>query len=145
MQQPPPPAQAEDAARAGRLAPLDVLRLYPPHDATLMGALESRIRVDPERAFLLYRSRCWSRREFRDAVLRLSRALAARGIRAGDRIGVMARNHEGHVLLLFAAARLGAILAPINPELGVAEATHMLSKAEPRVVAVSPECLETAR
>src|SRR5262245_55476807 len=98
-------SQKQDAKAVGarKRTPLDVLRPYPEHDGTLMGALESRMRVDAERPFLLFRGRHWKRREFHAAVIALARSLRQRGIRAGDRIGVLARNHEGHVLLLFAA------------------------------------------
>src|SRR5688572_26968451 len=145
MQGPRSSTRADAGAVAGKLCPLDVLRLYPPHDGTLMGALESRIQDDPERPFLLYRGRTWSRRAFHDAALDLARALSARGIGSGDRVGIVARNHEAHVLLLFALARIGAILVPTNPEFGVAETRYLLGKAEVSAVAVSPECLTTVR
>ncbi|MCC6533048.1 MAG: AMP-binding protein [Burkholderiales bacterium] len=127
------------------LSPLQVLRLYAPHDGSLMGALESRIRHDPQRPFLRFRDRTWSRGEFHAAAENLARSLFARGIRSGDRIGVVSRNHEGHVLLLFAAARIGAILVPTNPEFGVNEVKYVFSKAEVSAVAAAPECLDTAR
>lgn len=129
----------------GRRAPLEVLRLFPAHDGTLMGAFESRMAADPDSPFLLFRGRAWTRREFHKAVLVLARSLVERGIRAGDRIGVMARNHEGHVLLLFAAARIGAIMVPTNPEFGAAEVTFVFGKAEVSMVACAPEHLAVAR
>ncbi len=145
MQAPQSSTRADAGAVAGKLSPLDVLRLYPSHDGTLMGALESRIQDDPERPFLLYRGRTWSRGAFHDAVLDLARALSARGIGRGDRVGIVARNHEAHVLLLFALARIGAILVPTNPEFSVTETRYLLGKAEVSAIAVSPECLATAR
>lgn len=60
----------------------------------------------------------------------LARALAARGVKTGDRVALIARNGPGHVLLLFALARLGAILVPLNPELGVAELRYALGHAQ---------------
>ena len=138
-------SHGEDHASARRLTPLEVLRLYPSHDASLMGALESRIQADPERPFLLYRGRTWTRREFRNAVLTLSRALVAHGVRSGDRIGIVARNHEAHVLLLFALARIGAILVPTNPEFGVDEIRYVFGKAEVSAIVASPERLTTAQ
>jgi crotonobetaine/carnitine-CoA ligase len=125
--------------------PLAVLELYRAHDGTLMDALESRIASDPGHPFLRFRDRTWSREQFRDEAGALARARVARGIRPGDRIGVIARNHAGHVLLLFAAARIGAVMVPTNPEFGVEEVKYVFGKVEPRVVAASPECLSTAR
>lgn len=129
----------------GKRTPFDVLRLYPPHDETLMGALDSRVSVDADQPFLYFRARTYTRGEFRDAVLRMARSLVARGIRPGDRIGVMSRNHEGHLLLLFAAARIGAIMVPTNPEFGIDEVRYVFGKAEVSAIACSPECLATAR
>ena len=37
---------------------------------------------------------------------------------------------SGHVLTLFAAARLGAIMVPVNPDFGVEEARYVLTNAE---------------
>jgi crotonobetaine/carnitine-CoA ligase len=145
MQQAERPPPAQSGALAAKRTPLEVLRLYPPHDGTLLGALESRIQADPERPFLLYRGRTWSRRAFHDAMLELARALTARGIKRGDRVAIVARNHEAHVLLLFALARIGAIMVPTNPEFGVTETRYLLSKAEVSAVAASPECLPSVR
>jgi crotonobetaine/carnitine-CoA ligase len=140
-----PSAEDVKPVGAGKRSPLDVLRLYPEHDGTLTGALESRMHVDAGRPFLLFRGRHWSRGELHAAAIALAGSLWRRGIRAGDRIGVISRNHEGHVLLLFAAARIGAIMVPTNPEFGAGEVRYVFGKAQVSAVACSPECLSVAR
>ena len=125
--------------------PLEVLKLYAGHDYTLLGAFASRMQRDPRRPFMIYDAHSWSWQEFHDAMLRAARALAARGIRHGDRVAVMARNHPGHPLLLFALARLGAIMVPVNPEFGVTEARYVLHHAGVAAVACSRETLAVAR
>jgi len=105
--------------------PLEVLRLYPEHDYTLVGAFESRMRADPRRAFLVHQERTWSWGEFHAAALRVAQMLAARGVTKGDRVGIIARNSDAHVLTLFACARIGAIMVPSNPEFGVQEAGYV--------------------
>jgi len=127
------------------LKPLEVLRLYRQHDYTLRGAFESRAQRDPERPFIRFEGRTWSWREFGEAVERTARMLAGRGIGKGDRVAVMARNSDGHVLLLFALARLGAIMVPVNPEFGVEEARYVLHHAEVSGVAAAAETLDIAR
>ena len=52
------------------LAPLDVLRLYPPHAGTLRTLLASRAAAAPERAFLWFQGRSFSSDEL--AVLSLA-------------------------------------------------------------------------
>jgi crotonobetaine/carnitine-CoA ligase len=125
--------------------PLEVLRLYPEHDYTLHGAFESRMQAGPERAFLVHEGRTWSWGEFRSAALRIAQALAARGVRKGDRVGIIARNSDAHVLLLFACARLAAIMVPSNPEFGVQEAGYVLRHAGVAGVVCSAETFATVR
>lgn len=125
--------------------PLEVLRLYPEHDYTLNGVLKSRAGRDPARPFIVFRDRNWSWGEFSTAVEAAARVLASRGIRKGDRMAVMARNCDGHVLMLCALARLGAIMVPVNPEFGVEEAKYVLHHAEVSAVAVTQDTLEVAR
>lgn len=125
--------------------PLEILRLYPAHDYTLRGALESRAQRDPLRPFMLFGDKTWSWHEFAAHADGAARLLAARGTRKGDRVGVMARNSDGHVLLLFALARIGAIMVPVNPEFGVQEARYVLHHAEVSGVVASGDTLEAAR
>lgn len=125
--------------------PLEVLRLYPEHDYTLNGVLASRAGRDPSRPFIFFRERTWSWGEFMQAVDATARVLAARGVRKGDRMAVMARNCDGHVLLLFALSRLGAIMVPVNPEFGVEEAKYVLHHAEISAVAATQDTLAVAR
>ncbi|MGA0033481.1 MAG: class I adenylate-forming enzyme family protein [Burkholderiales bacterium] len=125
--------------------PLEVLRLHPEHDYTLNGALASRTQRDPQRPFMIYRDRSWSWQAFSQQVDAVARVLAARGINKGDRFGVMARNCDGHVVLLFALSRLGAIMVPVNPEFGVEEAKYVLHHAEVSAVAVTTDTLDVAQ
>jgi crotonobetaine/carnitine-CoA ligase len=128
----------ERRSRAAR-EPLEVLRLYREHDYTLAGAFRSRLARDPDRPFLLCQGRTWSWGEFAGGVEATARWLVARGVGKGDRIAIVARNGEGHLRLLFAAARIGAILVPVNPDLGADDARYVLHHADVRGVAVSRE------
>ena len=124
--------------------PLDVLRLYREHDYTLHGALQSRMARDPQRPFLLFNgTRSWQ--EFADAADQTARVLAARGIAKGDRVAVMAQNSDGHALMLFALARLGAIMVPVNPGFGVEEARYVMHHAEVSGVVAASDTLDVAR
>ncbi len=125
--------------------PIEVLRLYPEHDYTLNDVLASRASRDPSRPFIFFRERSWSWGEFSQQVDATARVLAARGIRKGDRMAVMARNCDGHVLLLLALSRLGAIMVPVNPEFGVEEAKYVLHHAEVSAVAATRDTLAVAR
>ena len=125
--------------------PLEVLKLYPSHDYTLAGAFASRLQAGPQREFLVHQNRRWSWQSFSDASLKLARALTARGIKKGDRVGIVARNSDAHVLLLFACARLGAIMVPSNPEFGVQEIGYVLKHAGVSAVICGAENLSIVR
>jgi crotonobetaine/carnitine-CoA ligase len=125
--------------------PLEVLRLYAEHDYTLNGLLASRAARDPLRAFMRFSDRSWSWGEFALNAEAAARVLASRGIGKGDRVGVMARNCDGHVVMLFALARLGAIMVPVNPEFGVEEAKYVLHHAEVSAIAATTDTLEVAQ
>lgn len=127
------------------MPPLAVLRAYPAHDYTLAGAFASRLASRVDKPFYVYdgRSRTWG--EFQGDVAKVAALLAQRGVKAGDRVGIIARNHPAHVLLLFALARLGATMVPINPEFGVTEAGYVLQHAELSGVASDAACLATTR
>jgi len=125
--------------------PLEVLRLHAEHDYTLNGAFASRAARDPDREFIWFNGRSWSWRAFGDRVERTARLLVSRGVKKGDRVAVMARNSDGHVLMLFSLARIGAIMVPVNPEFGVQEAKYVFHHAEVCAVLAASDMLDVAR
>ena len=60
---------------------------------------------------------------------RAARALLARGVGKGDRVGIWAPNRYEWVVTQFATARVGAILVTVNPAYKAAELAHALGKA----------------
>jgi crotonobetaine/carnitine-CoA ligase len=126
-------------------SPLEVIRSYPPHDYSLNGVFMSRLERDSRRAFIVFEGRTWSWQEFNELILSAAGLLATRGITRGDRVAVMARNHPGHVLMLMALARLGAIMVPVNPEFGVTETRYVLEHAQVAAIVCSTETLAVVR
>lgn len=68
----------------------------------------------------------WTYSELDDQATQLARGLLAKGIKHGDRIGVMAGNCEQYAAVIFAAARVGAILVVINNTYTHAELMYAL-------------------
>jgi crotonobetaine/carnitine-CoA ligase len=120
------------------VTPLETLARYPAHDGTVAGLLASRAVVDPARPFLLFGATTWSWAGFMAAVERAAAGLAARGIGAGDRVALLAPSCDAALVLFCAAARLGAVFVPINPDATVDEARYVLGHAEPAAVAATP-------
>ena len=125
--------------------PLEVLNLYSPHDYTLAGAFASRLEAGSQRTFLIHYHRQWSWQAFDAAAEKLACALTARGIKKGDRVSIVARNSDAHALLLFACARVGAIMVPGNPEFGVQEIGYVLKHAGVSAVVCGADDIAVAR
>jgi len=68
-------------------------------------------------------------REFWEQVGRAARALLARGIRKGDRVGIWAPNRFEWVVIQYATARIGAILVNVNPAYKTTELEYVLTQA----------------
>ena len=127
------------------LSPLEVLRLYPAHDGSFASALASRVLVAPEREALVYQGRRWTYREVQLEVDRCCALLHGLGLRAGDKLGVMSANHPSTLFTLLALARLGAVMAPVNPDYGVQEARYVFDHAQVCGVLCSPQALPTVQ
>ncbi len=54
------------------------------------------------------------------------------GVGRGDRVAILAANHPDYLVLLYACARLGAMLVPLNWRLAVPEQLFILTDARSR-------------
>ncbi|WP_049730592.1 class I adenylate-forming enzyme family protein [Rhizobium ecuadorense] len=127
------------------LEPRAVLELYPPHDNTLKGLFDSRASIGPLRPLLNFVDKRYSWQSFQGEVDRVAAMLHARAVGKGDRVAIVATNSDAHVILLFALARLGAAMVPLNPSFGVAELAYIIGHAEVRGAVVSQAVLATVQ
>ncbi len=81
----------------------------------------------------------WTFGQYAEEVDRLASGVALLGVQKGDRIGVIAFNCHQFFLLYGMAARLGAILVPINWRLKPEEIQVILEDCTPKVIVCSPE------
>lgn len=72
---------------------------------------------------------------------RIAHALSELGLGHGDRVALMLPNRREFVELWFAAAKLGAIEVPINPELSGGLLEHPLRDSAATVLACHVDCL----
>ena len=80
----------------------------------------------------------WTYDFLRQESIMLARSMAARGIRPGDRVGIMAGNCEQYVAVLFACMRIGAILVIVNNTYTSSEARYALDFTECRLFFTTP-------
>lgn len=69
-----------------------------------------------------------------DKVGRLAAALAARGLKRGDRLALIMPPSAAHVALVLAVARLGAIAVPLNDRQAAPELLSQLKDSRPTLV-----------
>ncbi len=89
---------------------------------------------DPDRAALVFGAETIRYADLAQTVAARAGELAAAGVRRGDRVAWFGLNHPEVFVLLFACARIGAILAPLNWRLAEAEIAAIVANAEPRLV-----------
>ncbi|MGO3126345.1 MAG: AMP-binding protein, partial [Advenella sp.] len=123
-------------------SPIDVLRSFPPHGGTLHEAFSSRCQNRQDDTFIIQSEVSLTWRQFRERYDRLARVLKGRGIGPGDRVAVVGRNDISHLLALFALARLGATMVPVNPDYSIRELTYALNHADVKAIIAQAELLK---
>jgi fatty-acyl-CoA synthase len=100
----------------------------------LADVFDAAVARNPERPFLVAGERRATYAQVSREVGAFAAALADLGVEAGDRIAVNLPNWLEWVATALAAARLGAVVVPINPGLGHHEFRYQLRHAEASVV-----------
>jgi len=91
----------------------------------------------PDKAALRFEGETLSYAELSERITCAARALRSRlGVGRGDRVAILALNHPDYLVLLYACARLGAMLLPLNWRLAVPEQVFILSDASAKVLVV---------
>lgn len=78
--------------------------------------------------------RRWTYRELDCEITTVARAMLARGIDRGDRIGIWAPNCAEWVIVQLASAKIGAVLVTINPAYRTHELAYVLNHAGVRTL-----------
>lgn len=88
----------------------------------------------PDHTFLIFKDRRFTYGQVEARALALAAALAELGVEKGDRIALDLPNWPEFVISMFAAAKLGAVIVPLNPRYTVPELQYMLRHSEATVV-----------
>jgi len=105
---------------------------------SIAASLANRATVDPEGTFLLHHDRFITFGQVETRSDALAASFATLGIEAGDRVALILPPCPEFVVALFAAAKLGAAVVPLNPHLTKPELQYMLRHSE-AVLAVTVE------
>jgi fatty-acyl-CoA synthase len=91
----------------------------------------------PDKAALRFAERTLTYADLAQRIAVAARALKSElGIQRGDRVAILTLNHPDYLVLLYACARLGAMLVPLNWRLAVPEQLFILSDAAVKALIV---------
>ena len=91
---------------------------------------------EPSRDAVIFRDTIWSYAEVYDRACRLASALAALGVRKGDRVAFWAANRPEFVEVLFGVPILGAIASPLDHWWTWKDAYAAIEQIRPKVLIV---------
>ena len=94
----------------------------------------------PDKPALRFEGRALTYGNLSERIALAARALKSRlGVGRGDRVAILSLNHPDYLVLLYACARLGAMLLPLNWRLAAAEQVFILSDASAKVLVVEQD------
>src|ERR1700687_6242527 len=101
----------------------------------LSGLIERNAAFTPDKAATIFEGNILSYAAFSARIEQAARALtAAYDVSRGDRVAILSLNRPDYLVLLYACARLGAMLVPLHWRLAVAEKLFILSDAAAKVL-----------
>jgi long-chain acyl-CoA synthetase len=114
------------------------------YDFTIYHLIKRNAKLYSDRTALISGDVKITNQQFLDMVDRLAAGLQQAGIEKGDRIGVLAQNCLEFVYLYGAAAKIGAIMLPVNWRLQPEEVAHVVSDATPKLLFAGAEFQDLA-
>jgi fatty-acyl-CoA synthase len=103
----------------------------------LSDLIERNAAFSPGKTALRFAGAALSYADFAARIAAAARALKSQlGVGRGDRVAVLAANHPDYLALLYACARLGALLLPLNWRLAVPEQVFILTDASVKALVV---------
>ena len=103
----------------------------------LSDLIERNAAFAPDKAALVFEGDVLTYAAFHARIVQTARALRNEfGVGKGDRVAILSLNRPDYLVLLYACARLGAMLVPLNWRLAVAEQLFILSDSGAKVLAL---------
>jgi fatty-acyl-CoA synthase len=113
-------------------------------DSGIGSWVDGRARLAPDRMALVHGEWRCTYGELANRVRRVAHGLRGLGVEQGDRVGWLGANHPAFLEVLFATAKLGAVMTPVNHRLDPAVIEQVLTGYSPAVVVVGPNATEIA-
>ncbi len=96
------------------------------------------VEKQPDHPFIMYpdRNLVWSYKDFDKRTDDMAKGLLAIGVRRGDHVGVWARNVPEWLTLMFATAKIGAVLVTINTNYKKHELEYLVKQSDMHTLAI---------
>jgi benzoate-CoA ligase family protein len=112
---------------------------------SIIDYLAERVRRDPKRVAVYFRDQQITFGELEERAARCRGALAALGVKPGDRVALVMSDCPEMMVALLGVIGLGAIVVPCSTMLKPAELQYMLADSGAKLVIVTPEHIENAK
>lgn len=112
-------------------------------DRTLVETVRRQARERPQRAALIAPQKQWTYADIDAESNRVAHGLRALGIGAGDRIGCLTKQTVECLLLVYGAAKIGAVCTPFNWRLAAPELEQLFTQNEIRFLLTDTAFLPT--
>lgn len=100
-------------------------------EATTLGALSNLTRERfGDREFLYFQGARWSFAETQVDIDRVARGLMGLGIQSGEKVSLWMTNRPEWIHVMFALAKIGAIMVPINTRLRTADVEYIIHQSD---------------
>ncbi|MFP3998272.1 MAG: AMP-binding protein [Desulfobacterales bacterium] len=112
-------------------------------DYTVYDFIRTNASLHPDNDCLVFNDRRLTFREYKDKCDRLASGLTENRVAPGDRLAVVAHNCDEFVILYGAAAKIGAIVVPVNWRFTPDELAYVLKDTTPSWVFAGPDYRQT--
>ncbi|MHA7820478.1 MAG: fatty acid--CoA ligase [Erythrobacter sp.] len=107
-----------------------------PNAASFCEIVREHARLSPDTAAFTFGDEVLTFAQLEEGSNRAANGLLAMGVKKGDRVAFLGKNHPLYFEALVAAAKIGAVMTPVNWRLAAPEVAYILSNCEARVAFV---------
>lgn len=113
-------------------------------DFTIYDFICRNAQLFPDSESIVFNDIRLSHSEYKEKCDLLAAGLIKAGIGLGDRLGVLADNNDEYMILFGAAAKIGAIILPVNWRFQQEEVEYVLNDGAPKIIFAGSDSQETA-
>jgi len=103
-------------------------------DLTIYDVISNNARLYPDRDCIVFNEVRLTHRAYKERCDQVAASFLEGGVTMGDRLAVVAHNSHEYMILYGAAAKIGAIVVPVNWRLKPEEVAFIFSDCEPKFV-----------